>query len=80
MDNLPVPARLVPNFASKDEVMKFYEREANASHDVLDELGVPRMEENERLSLSQRMKSLHDSMLKFNVSLRKYQEWLSKQP
>lgn len=55
--------------------MEFYLREANACHDVLDAFGVTRVCDEQTLSVSQRMKALHDMMIKFNVSVVSFREY-----
>jgi hypothetical protein len=57
-------------------------REFGACHEVLDELGVPRLHDEEKLSLSQRLKVMHDMLVKLNVAAvafnREVLEWRAK--
>jgi hypothetical protein len=59
-----------------------YYRDLLACHEVLDELGVPRLHDDEKLSLSQRLKVMHDMLVKLNVAAvsfnREVLEWRAK--
>jgi hypothetical protein len=56
------------------DALGIYTREALAIHEILDELGVPREHDGEKLSMSQRMKSFHDMAIGLGVACRKFRE------
>lgn len=63
-------------------VVDMCHREFLACHEVLDELGIPRLHDGEKLSLSQRLKVMHDMLVKLNVAAiafnREVLEWRAK--